>query len=118
MKRFHVHIYFEPNNLENARFLANRAEQTSLFEFVKLQEEPIGPHPTGMIEGHFNELSYVPVLNWLETNRGPSSVLIHQDTGDDFKDHTTGARWLGKELSLDFNFFELIQARPEFRIHS
>ncbi len=117
MKYFHVHIYFEPDGLEVARLLTKRAQQTRLFEFVKLHEQPIGPHPTGMIEGHFGEVSYVSVLDWLETNRGSFSVLIHQETGDDFKDHTVGARWLGKEISLDFNFFELIRVHPEFRIH-
>ena len=117
MKRFHVHIYFEPSALENARLLADRAEQTRLFTFVKLHEQAIGPHPTGMIEGHFNEPSYVPVLNWLEGNRGAFSVLIHHDTGNDFIDHTAGARWLGEEMPLDFNFFELIQVHPELRIH-
>ena len=117
MKRFHVHIYFDPATLKTACLLADRTEQTNLFEFVKLHEQPIGPHPTGMIEGHFGELSNIFVLDWLEANRGSFSVLIHQDTGDDFKDHTDGARWLGKEMALDFKFFELIQDHPEFRVH-
>src|SRR4051812_19198965 len=117
MKHFHVHVYFEPDNIESARSLADRACLISLFEYVKLHEQPIGPHPTGMIEAHFSEPFYVSVLEWLEASRGDFSVLIHQDTGDDFKDHTAGIRWLGKELPLDFGFFELIQVRPEFRIH-
>src|SRR5690606_25795866 len=102
MKGFHVHIYFGADDLEVARLLTSRARRARLFELVKLYEQPIGPHPTGMIEGHFGELSYGSVLDWLEGNRGPFSVLIHQNTGDDFKDHTAGARWLGKKLSLDF----------------
>lgn len=117
MKHFHVHIYFEPNHLENALILAERARQTKLFELVKSHENPVGPHPMGTIEGHFKELNYFAVLNWVEANRGYFSALIHQDTGDDFKDHTDGIRWLGSELPLDFDFFKLVQVRPEFRVH-
>jgi aromatic ring-cleaving dioxygenase len=117
MKRFHIHVYFEPDSLESARVLAERARLTNLFEFVEIHEQPIGPHPTGMIEAHFGDQSYISVLDWVEAHLGVFSALIHQDTGDDFSDHTEGARWLGKELPLNFDFFELIQLRPEFRIH-
>lgn len=106
MKHFHAHIYFEPNRLENARTCSVNADLIGLFDFVKLHERPIGPHPTGMIEAHFTESSYASALAWLETNRGDFSVLIHQATGDDLKDHTNGIRWLGKELPLNFDFFE------------
>ncbi len=117
MKHFHVHIYFEPDTLERARLLAERASLMDLFEFVKLHEQPIGPHPTGMIEAHFNQPSYHSVSDWVKANRGAFSALIHSDTGDDIKDHTDGIAWLGKELPLDFDFFKLIEAHPEFRIH-
>lgn len=118
MNNFHVHIYFEPESLEKARFLAGRARLTNLFEFVKIHEQPLGPHPMGMVECHFCAPSYISVLDWVEGNRGSFSALIHPDTGDDFKDHTDGVQWLGRELPLDFDFFGLIQLRPEFRIHS
>jgi DOPA 4,5-dioxygenase len=118
MMHFHVHVYFGPTHFESAHLLAERARLTKLFELVKIHEKPIGPHPTGMIEGHFSEPVYSSVLNWIESNRGSFSALVHQDTGDDFKDHTEGVRWLGQELKLDFDFFKLIQLRPEFRIHS
>lgn len=117
MKRFHVHIYFEENCLEAARVLKATANQVGLFEFVKFHEQPVGPHSTGMIEAHFNESAYTNVLEWVEASRGAFSALIHQDTGDDYKDHTDGIRWLGKELPLKFGFFDLILGSPELRIH-
>jgi len=117
MKHFHIHIYFEENCLEAARTLSASASQVGLFELVKFHEQPVGPHSTGMIEAHFSEPAYPAVLEWAKANRGLFSVLIHQDTGDDHKDHTDGIHWLGKELPLKFDFFELILERPEFRIH-
>lgn len=117
MKHFHVHVYFESHSLDRARRWASDADRTGLFELVKFHSRPVGPHPTGMIEAHFSEPSYAFILKWLESNRGEFSVLIHQDTGDDFKDHTDDIRWLGKEVPLKFDFFDLIQDRPELRIH-
>src|SRR4051812_8926505 len=113
MKRFHAHIYFESENLELGLALAERAHSVKLFESVMCHEQPVGPHPTAMIEVQFGEPSYTSVLEWIEANRGSFSVLIHQDTGDDFKDHSEGIQWIGKKLLLDFAFFELIQARPD-----
>jgi aromatic ring-cleaving dioxygenase len=117
MKHFHLHIYFEPDKIERARVLAEQGQLVNLFECVKFYDHPVGPHPMGMIEIHFGEGSYAPVLDWIEAQRGEFSVLIHQDTGDDLKDHTDGSRWLGQALSLNFSFFELIQQHPELRIH-
>lgn len=117
MKHFHAHIYFAPKDIEHARNLAKYALLIELFESVKFHERPIGPHPTGMIEMHFGDSSYTSAVEWIETHRGVFSVLIHQDTGDDFRDHSDGIRWLGKKLPLDFAFFELVQSHPELRVH-
>jgi aromatic ring-cleaving dioxygenase len=117
MKHYHAHIYFKPEETTSARRLARRALVTGIAETVKLHERPVGPHPTGMLELHFNEVSYALVTKWIETHCGMYSVLIHQDTGDDVKDHTDGIRWLGQKLPLDFGFFELIQSRPDLRVN-
>ena len=118
MKKYHIHIYFEPTLLESAKQLKTEAVQSGLFEIVKLYENPIGPHPTGMIEIHFQELDYKNSYSWVEAHRRDFSVLIHEDTGDDFKDHTEGSVWLGKKKTLNFDFFKEIQSRPELRIHN
>lgn len=117
MKHFHAHIYFEPEARKIALLWSMRAELAGLFELVNYREQPVGPHATGMIEAHFSESAHGRVLEWLRANRGSFSVLIHQDTGDDFKDHTDGIKWLGKELPLKFDFFERVQKNPELRIH-
>ncbi|MBC7387451.1 MAG: hypothetical protein H7301_14975 [Cryobacterium sp.] len=117
MTPFHAHIYFSENHLPSARLWEKKAKAASLFTFVQLQKTAIGPHRSGMIETHFNEENHESVLKWLNLNREHFSVFIHQDTGDDHRDHTQGIQWLGPEMELDFNFFELIKKRPELRIH-
>lgn len=34
------------------------------------------------------------------------TILLHEDTGDDLRDHTEGTRWLGNELKLDLVWLE------------
>lgn len=117
MKHFHVHIYFEDRELEQAHRLQQTARFFKAFDKVKLEKKAIGPHPSGMIELHFWEIYFSDVTAWLETNRGSFTAMIHEDTGDDFKDHTDGIHWLGPKKPLDFSFFELILKRPELKIH-
>lgn len=117
MKKFHAHIYFEAVQKTKALELAQLAEKSELFSLVFFQERAVGPHSTGMIEAHFNETKLTAIINWMNRHRGAFSVLIHEDSDDDIKDHTDGSQWLGKELPLDFSFFTLIDRQPDLRIH-
>ncbi|MBC7466363.1 MAG: 4,5-dioxygenase [Bdellovibrio sp.] len=117
MNYFHAHIYFSSTDLTYAQALKGHAVSTNLFSEIKLHESAVGPHPTGMLELHFNQANYEPVITWIESQRADRSVLVHQDTGDDVKDHTNGIRWLGQNLTLNFDFFEQIKSRPELRVH-
>ena len=47
--------------------------------------------------------AFVP---WLEIWRGPLSVLVHPNTGDDERDHTQRAIWMGERYSLDLSLFK------------
>lgn len=117
MKYFHAHIYFKAKDIDYARSLANKVRSQDNFEKVEFYEKPIGPHPLGMIEAHFREPCRKTITEWLTQNHGKFSVLIHEDTGDDVKDHTDDIVWLGEELKIDFSFFELIKTHPELRVH-
>lgn len=117
MKYFHAHIYFKPENINFAKILFHTVQDIEFFTKAEFCEKPIGPHPLGMIEAHFREPCYNLVIEWLESNRGPCSTLVHEDTNDDVRDHTDGILWLGPELPIDFGFFELIKTHPELRIH-
>jgi DOPA 4,5-dioxygenase len=47
--------------------------------------------------------AFVP---WLEIWRGPLSVLVHPNTGDDERDHTQRAIWMGEKYPLDLSLFK------------
>lgn len=61
----------------------------------------IGPHPTQFWEVDVKRPEiFVRVLGWFQLNHGNLSVLIHPQTGDDLKDHTERALWLGDKLPI------------------
>jgi len=64
-------------------------------------DRPIGPHPIGMFEVNlFTPAQFGAFIPWLVVNRGPLSALVHPNTGDDVKDHTLLATWMGQPFPL------------------
>lgn len=54
--------------------------------------------------------AFVP---WLVINRGPLSALIHPNTGDDVRDHTQRATWMGHPLPLQVGLLREAAARAK-----
>lgn len=118
MKNYHAHVYFHLPDLDLAVLLFQKLQsQKGICRPWKIYERSVGPHPLPMIELHFSEATQTEVLDWLRVNIGSWSALIHEDTGNDYQDHTSGALWLGEPLPLDFTFFELIQRDPSQILH-
>lgn len=54
-------------------------------------------------------------IPWLVINRGPLSALIHPNTGDDERDHTQRATWMGQPLPLNLGMFKKMAAARKAR---
>ncbi|KAK5151302.1 hypothetical protein LTS14_009472 [Recurvomyces mirabilis] len=54
--------------------------------------------------------AFVP---WLVINRGPLSALVHPNTGDDVRDHTQRATWMGQPIPLAVGFLREILQKQE-----
>ena len=94
-----------------------KARQGSIFKTWKIYHKNVGPHPLPMMELHFQESTREEVIAWIKSEASKHSALIHEDSGDDFKDHTDGVYWIGQELLIDFSFFELVARDPSQAIH-
>ncbi len=118
MTNYHAHIYFNLQDMDLAQLLFRKAfSKISILKPWKIYDRPVGPHPLPMFELQFTEATKPEVLSWLTANIGTWSALIHQDTGDDVRDHTEGYSWLGPELRIDFTFFQVVQKNPHLAIH-
>jgi aromatic ring-cleaving dioxygenase len=118
MTNYHAHIYFKHDDLDLMEIFFRKCQgQKVIFRTHKQYSLEVGPHTSPMIELHFNSVTHGLVLAWLEVNRGETSVLVHEDTGDDVRDHTEGKIWLGTPLPIDFSFFERLQLGQVKAVH-
>ena len=50
----------------------------------RVWDRPVGPHPIAMFEVNiFTPAQFGAFIAWLVINRGPLSVLVHPNTGED-----------------------------------
>ncbi len=105
--RYHCHIYYNDQTRESmdALYLSLSSLKWKTLELMPRKDFPTGPHPLPMVEAHFAEEDFHFLKDWLEKNRGVHSVLLHEDTGHDRVDHTSGALWLGEKQAIDFDYF-------------
>ncbi|EIW76545.1 hypothetical protein CONPUDRAFT_63219 [Coniophora puteana RWD-64-598 SS2] len=102
---FDFHVYYIPSDPESAKH-AKELHDRIRKEFPELViyrfwDKPMGPHPTAMFEVDTqNPHQTGAFFSWLAVNRGPCDVLVHPNTGDAYKDHTTLATWMGRQWPL------------------
>jgi aromatic ring-cleaving dioxygenase len=100
--QYHAHVYWQ-NEDQRRRALTLRQPLTELnCQLGRIWEEAIGPHPFAMYQVNYNSHNSAAVEQLL-TEAG-LDVLLHEDTGDDVRDHTKGARWLGHRHQLNIEW--------------
>jgi len=71
----------------------------------RFHEKLVGPHTKWSCQIIFGAKDFDRYIAWLDKNRQGLTVFVHGVTGDDFKDHTDFAYWLGKEFRLSLEMF-------------
>lgn len=103
-----VHIYHFQNSPTQPAFARALHDRIRL-EFPELRiykfwDKPVGPHPYAMFEVNLlTPEEFGAFVPWLVINRGPLSCLLHPncEDGDEIRDHTQRATWLGEKVPLD-----------------
>lgn len=104
---YHAHVYYDP---KKTRRLAERLRERVALAFPQARlgrwhDELVGPHSQSMYQIAFPSSVLAAFLPWLMLNRGSLSVLLHPGTGNDYRDHTAHAAWLGPALKLRLSAF-------------
>ncbi len=108
IRDFHAHIYYEPGVTEEVA-AGLRARVAAAFPSAVIgrwHATPVGPHTKAMYQIAFPVDLFAQLAPWLMLNRDGLDVLLHPETGDDPRDHTLHAAWLGKKLPLRMEAFE------------
>ena len=104
-KAYHAHVYFEDATKDSAKRLCDKIGKQFDLKVGKFHENPIGPHPRGSCQISFGTKDFQNFIPWLDKNRKGLTIFVHGITGDDLKDHTDFAYWLGQEEGLNLSMF-------------
>jgi aromatic ring-cleaving dioxygenase len=116
IRDFHAHIYYDPQEVELARQLAEAAQARFPLAVGHFHLKPVGPHPRGSCQLTVPTERFGDVAQWLALNRGPLTIFAHANTGDDLADHTSHVIWFGKSEPLDLSIFDQsLGIRPQTR---
>ena len=105
-KAYHAHIYFNEQSKRVAKRLCQETEANFSFRVGRFHEKLIGPHPCWSCQITFGTRDFEDFIPWLDARRQGLTVLIHALTGNDLKDHTEFAYWLGQPVKLNLDIFK------------
>lgn len=102
--KYHAHIYWS-NDDQRSTAISLRQQLADLgCPLGRVWDQPIGPHPLPMYQINYDDNIAEKVEELLSGKN--LTVLLHEDTGDDLRDHTEGTRWIGDALDLDIEWLE------------
>lgn len=103
---FHAHIYYDPEEVEQARSLAREVEQRFDVRVGHFHLRPVGPHPRGSVQLTVPTEQFGALAAWLAVNRSGLTIFAHASTGDDLRDHGHNVVWFGPSETLDMTIFD------------
>jgi len=105
-KAYHAHVYFDESTLRHAEDLCERAASRFSLKMGRVHQKLVGPHPRWSCQIVFSSKHFDGLIKCLNEERNGLTVLVHGVTGDDMKDHTDYAYWLGDSVALDLSVFD------------
>lgn len=105
IEKYHAHVYFGESTVEEAKALCEEAGKKFGVTVGRMHSKAIGPHPSWSCQLAFDRSNHTDLLTWLALNRGNLTILIHPLTGNDLKDHTDYASWMGEPQALKLDIF-------------
>jgi len=104
--KYHAHVYFDQNTLEQARSICDRAGELFGVTVGRKHQKLVGPHPYWSCQLAFDSSQFDVLIPWLDEHRQGLDILVHALTGNDLKDHTTHTSWLGEPAELNLSMFK------------
>jgi aromatic ring-cleaving dioxygenase len=104
-QNYHAHIYFDNETLSFATNLCQQVSEHFSLKVGRIHQKAVGPHTRWSCQILFDQQDFESLIPWLDCHKGDLSILVHADTGDDLKDHTEHAYWLGDKSDLNLSIF-------------
>jgi len=104
--KYHAHVYFEQETVMFATTLCEKAANLFGLSMGRVHHREIGPHPKWSCQIMFTSHDFDMLIPWLDNERNGLTVFVHAVTGDNIKDHTDMAYWLGEPEELNLAIFK------------
>ncbi len=104
---FHMHIYFDAEEVERAQALAAAAQEQFDVRVGHFHTRPVGPHPRGSCQLTVQPEDFGAAASFLALHRDGLTIFAHASTGDDVADHTRHVIWFGESEPLNLAIFGL-----------
>ncbi|HEY7864653.1 MAG TPA: DOPA 4,5-dioxygenase family protein [Psychromonas sp.] len=105
-QHYHAHIYFDQQTLDFATSLCQQVSECFDLKIGRIHQKTVGPHPKWSCQISFTDQDFDKLIPWLDAHRNGLTVFVHANTGDNLKDHTEYAYWLGESVKLNLAFFQ------------
>lgn len=99
---YHAHVYWQNEAQRREALLLRQPLQELGCQLGTIWDRPIGPHPLPMYQVNYSSNIAEEVEEMLAGTK--LDILLHEDTGNDVRDHTQGARWINNQLTLDIQW--------------
>ena len=97
---YHAHIYWKSVEEKNIALSTRIYLEKQGCILGRIWDIPKGPHPLPMFQVKYNSSNQKKIEEYLKKTN--LTILLHEDIGENHvRDHTEGARWIGKPLSLN-----------------
>lgn len=109
---YHVHIYYnsETRAAAHAFLVKHRLRSWSRRPWISTMiDENIGPHTSSMFQVNVDDDFMDEYMEFFNRENPGLSMLLHEVTGDEIADHTTGTRWFGPEVPMDLSYFDYLK---------
>jgi DOPA 4,5-dioxygenase len=105
---YHAHVYYDSQTARGrAEYLRERvAAEFPPAKLGRWHDRLVGPHTQSMYQIAFSSGMLESFLPWLMLNRDGLTILLHPETGNDYRDHTAHAVWFGAVLPLRLEVFK------------
>lgn len=117
MDCYHIHIYFDRSDNSNISSVYD-ASNIEMYLSLMFPEYIIERSNVGIIGPHTKESFLIEVkkegfgevVKWLQMNtKDNSSILIHPETDNVFKDHIDRSLWVGKPTKFNNKFLNSVK---------
>ena len=119
IREYHIHIYHgDVKSKQKAKWLESSLKELFADDVTGSWDiKVVGPHTKENVELNIKPQAFGKVIQWLQMNNAGLSILVHPNTGNDYRDHIHSSLWINGPVKFKEGFFKPKKTRPPHFMH-